>query len=138
MTPTYIPFISQSLLYPASKSHIYPESLPFHAIWQAIDSSRTLPIQITHSGNIREIAVKKNGVKSVPRMCSGVCTIQSREKAIVESPTYNLAASADLSTSGLGAELRFQEPSFKDRKSVDPSKFQTSTFFYIFAMQIRD
>ena len=44
--------------------------------------------------------MKKNGVKSASRMCLGVLTIQLREKAIVESPTYDLAASADLSTSG--------------------------------------
>ena len=67
----------------------------------AMDSSRTLPIQITHSENIREITVKKNGVKSVSRNDSEVCTIQLREKAIVESPTYDLAASADLCTTGI-------------------------------------
>ena len=44
--------------------------------------------------------MKKNDVKSVIRTCSGVCTIQLREKAIVESPAFDLAASADLSTSG--------------------------------------
>ena len=60
---------------------------------------------MTHSGIIRENTVKKNGVKSVSRMCSGVCTIQLREKAIVESPTYGLAASADLSTTGTAAYL---------------------------------
>ena len=32
-----------------------------------MDFSRTLPIQITHSGIIREITVKKNGVKSVSK-----------------------------------------------------------------------
>ena len=66
----------------------------------AMDSSRTLPIQVMHTGIFREITVKKNGVKSVSRNDSGVCTIQLREKGIVESPTYDLAASADLSTTG--------------------------------------
>ena len=45
--------------------------------------------------------MKKNGVNSVTRKCSGVSTIQLREKAIVESPTYDLAASAAFSTSGI-------------------------------------
>ena len=88
------------------KSRISPESPPFHAITAirlAMDPSRIIPILLTHSGNIREITVKKNGVKSVSRMFSGVCTIQLREKAIVDSPTYGLAASADLSTSGTTA-----------------------------------
>ena len=44
--------------------------------------------------------MKKNGGKSVSRIYSGVCTIQLKGKTIVESPTYGLAASADLSTTG--------------------------------------
>ena len=46
--------------------------------------------------------MKKNGVNSVTRKCSGVCKIQLREKAIVESPAYVLVASAAFSTSGIG------------------------------------
>ena len=33
----------------------------------AMDSSRTLPIQVMHSGIFREITVKKNGLKSVSK-----------------------------------------------------------------------
>ena len=40
------------------------------------------------------------GKNSAPGKCSGDSSIQLRVKAIVESPAYGLAASADLSTSG--------------------------------------
>ena len=84
-----------------------------------MDSSRTLPIQIKHSGIIRENTVKKKGQKSASGKCSGDSSIQLRVKAIVESPAYGLAASADLSTSGTARKATATFPAHRNACSYE-------------------